>query len=58
MEAASIAPTQQSLNALRRALPESRIRRILPADAEFQSVAYGPDGKWVAGASEDQTVHI
>ena len=58
MEAASIAPTQQSLNALRRALPESRIRKIMTANGNVHSVAYSPVGKLIASANEDRTVSV
>ncbi len=58
MEAENIAPTQQSLNALRRALPESRIRKIMTANGNVHSVAYSPVGKLIASASEDRTVSV
>jgi WD40 repeat protein/energy-coupling factor transporter ATP-binding protein EcfA2 len=57
MESAKIVPTPQSLSALRAALPESGIRRILRTDGEVNSVAYSPDGKLLA-VSDNHKVRI
>jgi WD40 repeat protein len=59
MESAGIAPTRQSVNALRRALSESRmLKTTMTAMGAIHSVAYSPDGKWIAGAGEDQMIRI
>lgn len=48
LEAISAADTLEAENALHRSILASRVRKVLQDDSEVWSVAYSPDGKWIA----------
>jgi WD40 repeat protein len=63
LESSRIAPTLQSTNALRMALSTFRPLRTMTMDSRsdrnrIHRVAYSPNGKWIAGASENGTVRV
>ncbi len=59
LRAAKLEPTPAAENALRTALIESRVRKILPAgDGLVNAAAYSRDGSRVVTASEDGTARV
>jgi WD40 repeat protein/transcriptional regulator with XRE-family HTH domain len=58
LQAEKSADTLEAQNALHRSILASRVMLVLPHDAEVWSVAYSPDGKRIATASQDKTAKI
>ena len=60
VEAANLEPTPAAEDALRTALIDSKVRKILPAGRRHavNAAAYSPDGSLVVTASEDGTARV
>ena len=58
LQAEKSADTLEAQNALHRSILASRVMLVLHHDAEVWSVAYSPDGKRIATASQDKTAKI
>ena len=60
LQAAKLEPTPAAEDALRTALIDSKVRRILPAGRRMRvnAAAYSPDGSRVVTASEDGTARV
>jgi WD40 repeat protein/transcriptional regulator with XRE-family HTH domain/energy-coupling factor transporter ATP-binding protein EcfA2 len=58
LQAEKLADTLEAQNTLHRSILASRVMLVLHHDAEVWSVAYSPDGKRIASASQDKTAKI
>ena len=58
LQAESTTHTLEAENALHRSILASRVILVLHHDAEVWSVAYSPDGKRIATASQDKTAKV
>jgi len=58
LQAESTTHTLEAENALHRSILTSRVMLVLQHDAEVWSVAYSPDGKRIATASQDKTAKV